>query len=244
MKTVVTIEARMCSTRLAGKVLKPILGRPLLALLIERVQRVWQADQIVVATTNKAADDPIAELACQLGVGWFRGSEDDVLDRVLKAAQSVDAELIVETSGDCALIDPGVIDQLIATFKCNSVDYCSNTLFRTYPRGMDAQIFPVAVLAQVAELTEDPPDREHVSLYIYEHPERFRLLNVASGLASEVADLRLTVDTPEDFDLVRLVYEELYPGNPEFNLSDMLDLFRRRPELRVINQNITQKAVR
>ncbi len=243
MKTVITIEARMRSTRLPGKVLKPILGRPMLALMIERLQRVWQADEIVVATTEKPADDPITNLAQRLGVSWFRGSEEDVLDRVLKAAQSVNADLIVEICGDCPLIDPGIIDQMIATFKSNSVDYCSNTLYYTYPLGINAQVFPVTVLAQVSELTQNPADREHVSLYIYDHPKRFRLLNVASGFPPQVADLRLTVDTSEDFELVQAIYQELYPINPKFNLSDILILFQRRPELKLINQHIRQKPV-
>lgn len=244
MKTVITIEARMRSTRLPGKVLKPVLGRPLLALMIERMQQVWQADQIVVATTDNRADDPIADLAQQLGVGWFRGSEDDVLDRVLKAAQSVNADLIVEMTGDCPLADPLIVDQMIGIFKTNSVDYCANVLTRTYPRGMDTQVFPVKVLAQVSELTQDPTDHEHVSLYIYNHPEHFRLLNVVSGYPLDVADLRLTVDTPEDFELIQAIYHELYPVNPRFNLSNILDLFKRRPELKMVNQNIQQKHIR
>jgi len=244
VRTICTIEARMRSTRLPGKVLKPILGRPMLALLIERLQRVRQVDQIVVATTDNPIDDPIVELACQLGTKYFRGSEEDVLDRVLRAARSVNADLIVETTGDCPLIDPGVIDQLIATFMSNPVDYCANLLSRSYPRGMEAQVFPVAVLAQVAELTQDPADREHVSLYICEHPEQFRLLDIASGLPPQDADLRLTVDTQEDFDLVRHVFESLYPINPHFSMSDILALFKRHPELRRLNENIQQKAVR
>jgi spore coat polysaccharide biosynthesis protein SpsF len=243
MKTVITIEARMCSTRLPGKVLKPILGRPMLAIMIERLQRVWQVDEIVIATTNNPADNPIADLAKHLGVGWFRGSEEDVLDRVLKAAQSVNADLIVEMTGDCPLVDPLIVDQMIATFKTNSVDYCANILSRTYPRGMDTQVFPVKILAQVSDLTQSPADREHVSLYIYEHPERFRLLNVASGLPPQAADLRLTVDTPEDLELVQAIYQELYPINPKFNLSDILMLFQRQPDLKMINQQISQKSI-
>jgi spore coat polysaccharide biosynthesis protein SpsF len=244
MKIVITIEARMRSTRLPGKVLKRILGRPMLAFMIERLQRVRQADEIVVATTEDAADDPIVDLARRLGVGWFRGSEDDVLDRVLKAAQSVQADLIVETTGDCPLIDPGIIDQIIATFKSNAVDYCSNALLQTYPLGIGVEVFPVSILAQVAELTRDPTDREHVTLYIYEHPERFRLLNIASGLPPETADMRLTVDTPEDYQLIARIFEALYPVNPSFSLADILDLVGSQPELKNINRHIQQKAVR
>jgi spore coat polysaccharide biosynthesis protein SpsF len=238
------VEARMRSTRLPGKVLKPILGRPMLALLVERLGRVRQIDAIVIATTENSADDCIAALAQQLGVQSYRGSEDDVLGRVLGAARSVHADLIVEVTGDCPLIDPGVIDQLIATYKTNLTDYCANVLSRTYPRGMEAQVFSVDVLARAADSTQDPIDREHVSLYIYEHPDTFRLLNVASGLPPHAAELRLTVDTQEDFDLILRIFETLYPDNPGFSLMDILALFERQPELRAINQSVQQKAIR
>ncbi|MDR3400892.1 MAG: glycosyltransferase family protein [Chthoniobacter sp.] len=244
MRTVITIEARMRSTRLPGKVLCPVLGRPMLALMVERLRRVQEAEAIVIATTSDPSCDPIEALAKELGVGCFRGSEDDVLDRVLQAARAAKADLIVETTGDCPLIDPDIISRLIREFRANTVDYCANILKPTYPRGMDAQVFPVAVLEEVARLTDDPVDHEHVSLYIYQHPERFRLLNVESGLPAKSAELRLTVDTPEDYQLITEIYEALYPTNPRFALADVLDLFERRPELRSINADIRQKAVR
>lgn len=244
MRTIITIEARMRSTRLPGKVLRPILGRPMLARMIERLRRVRFADGIVIATTDHPADDEIVALATELGVGCHRGSESDVLGRVLGAARAAGAELIVETTGDCPLIDPGVIDQLIQTFHSNQVDYCANVMTPSYPRGLDAQVFSTRVLAEVAALTDDPADREHVSLYLYEHPERYRLLNVASGLPREVSELRLTVDTAEDLDLVMRVYCELYPTNPAFVLSDILALMEREPCLRAMNQHIRQKTVR
>jgi spore coat polysaccharide biosynthesis protein SpsF len=244
MRIVATIEARMTSSRLPGKVLRPVLGRPLLAHMIERLRRVWQLDRIVVATTTNTTDDPIAALARELGAGCFRGSEDDVLARVLGAARAAQADLIVETTGDCPLMDPAVVDQVIATFKANAVDYCANVLQPTYPRGMDVQVFPTEILAQVDSLTSDPADREHVSLYIYEHPERFRLLNVASGLRPEDAEHRLTVDTPDDLELVRQIFERLYPTDRTFGLPEILDLLREDPALSRINRHINQKAVR
>jgi spore coat polysaccharide biosynthesis protein SpsF len=244
MRIVATIEARMTSSRLPGKVLRPVLGRPLLSHMIERLRRVWQLDQIMVATTVNATDNPIAELAGSLGVGCFRGSEEDVLGRVLGAARAARADLIVETTGDCPLMDPAIVDQVIATFKVNAVDYCANVLQPTFPRGMDVQVFPTEVLAQVDALTRDPADREHVSLYIYEHPERFRLLNVASGLRPEDAEHRLTVDTPADLELVRQIFERLYPGNSAFGLAQILELLRADPAFASLNRHISQKAVR
>ena len=243
-RIVITIEARMLSSRLPGKVLRPILGRPMLALMIERLQRVKNVAAIVVATTVDPSCDPIETLARELGVSCFRGSEDDVLDRVLQAARAAEADLIVETTGDCPLIDPAVIDVMIADFLAGGADYVANILQPTWPRGMDVQVFPRAVLERVAQLTNDPADREHVSLYIYEHPETFRLRNVVSGLPADVAELRLTVDTREDFALVTRIYEALYVGNPRFGMMEILALFAEHPDWREINRAVQQKAVR
>jgi spore coat polysaccharide biosynthesis protein SpsF len=243
MKIVATIEARTTSSRLPGKILRPILSKPVLELLIERLSRVRKIDQIVVATTSNSTDDVVEKLTRRLGVGCYRGSEDDVLDRVMKAAQFYNADIIVEITGDCPLIDPGVIDHLIEIFLRNSYDYVSNTLKQTYPNGLDAQVFSLKTLEEVAQLTQDPVDHEHVSLYIYEHPEKFSLFNLESDLPEKYRDLRLTVDTIEDFELIRLIYEELYPGNPNFSLEDIIDLLDRKPDLKDINKHIQQKKV-
>jgi spore coat polysaccharide biosynthesis protein SpsF len=243
VRTVCTIEARMTSSRLPGKVLLEAAGKPLLEHMVERLRRVRALDEIVIATTEEASSDPIVALAERLGIGCFRGSEEDVLARVLGAAQAHEAELIVETTGDCPLIDPGVIDTVIARFHDGEVDYCSNTLERTYPRGMDVQAFPAAVLAEVATLTDDPADREHVSLYIYEHPERYRLRSVVFD-RPETAELRLTVDTPEDYALIAAIFEELYPRDPGFDLDAILTLLAARPDLAALNREIRQKPVR
>src|SRR5690606_13135731 len=152
------------------------------------------------------------------------------LDRVVRAAQAARADVIVEITGDCPLIDPGVIDQVIQTYLNNDYHYVSNNLRRTYPRGLDTQVFARSVLKEVASLTQDPADREHVSLYIYEHPERYRCHNVDSGLPERFWDLRLTLDTPEDFQLLSAIFETLYPVNPEFTLRDVLDLLDRHPD--------------
>jgi spore coat polysaccharide biosynthesis protein SpsF len=243
MRTVCTIEARMTSSRLPGKVLLEAAGKPLLEHMVERLRRVEALDEVVIATTSETSSEPIVALADRLGIGCFRGSEEDVLARVLGAAQAYEADLIVETTGDCPLIDPGVIAHVIARFHDGDVDYCSNTMERTYPRGMDVQAFPTAVLAEVAELTNDPADREHVSLYIYEHPERYRLRSVVSE-RPETGALRLTVDTPEDYELIRTIFETLYPGDPAFDLDAILALFDEQPELADLNRHVEQKPAR
>lgn len=233
----------MRSSRLPEKVLKPILGRPMLMFMIERLQRVQLLDEIVIATSEDSSCDPIEELAKQLDVSCFRGSEEDVLDRVLQAARKWQADVIVETTGDCPLIDPGVLDEVIGIYLANQFDYVS-TLQGSYPLGLDTQVFSTMVLAEAAKLTQDPVDREHVSLCIYRHPERFSVHWVASDLPEKYRDLRLVVDTPEDFALITAIYEDLYPMNPIFSLRDVLALLDRRPELIDINRHIQQKKSR
>lgn len=244
MNTAAIIQARMTSSRLPGKIVAPILGRPMLELLIERLRRARQVDHVIVATTANATDDVVEQLCARLGAGCFRGSEDDVLERVLGAAHAYGVELIVEITGDCPLIDPAVVDQLIEMYHEGGVDYVANVLKRTYPRGLDTQVFPTTALEEVARLTQDPVDHEHVSLYMYEHPERFRLRNLESGLPERYWNLRVTVDTPQDFALITAIYEELYLSHPDFRLSDVLALLDRRPDLVALNQEIQQKSVR
>jgi len=232
MKLVATIEARMTSTRLPGKVLMPVLGRPMLEFMVERVKRVPEIDQIVIATTVNDTDQPIVDLAGRLGVGCFRGSERDVLGRVLLAAQAYEADIITELTGDCPLIDPEVISLIINRFHTEDADYVSNVPKRTYPIGMETQVFPTRVLSEVAARTNDPLDREHVSRYIYHHTDSYRIVTVESGLPEQWHGFGLTLDTPEDYDLIRQVFEELYPSNPEFKLGDILGCLEGRPELR------------
>lgn len=234
----------MRSTRLPGKVLADAVGKPMLELMIERLKRVKSAENIVVATTTHPADDPIVGLAERLGVGHYRGSENDVLARVLEAARAHRIDVIVETTGDCPLIDPAIIEDVIRAYRETGVDYASNILERTFPIGMDAQVFSTEVLADVARRTSDPVDREHVSVYIYHHPELYRLLNLPAPPALTRPEWRLTLDTAEDLALIREVFAELYPKNPEFSLGDIFALFQRRPELPAINSHVRHRWVR
>lgn len=244
MKSFAIIEARMKSTRLPGKNLRPILGKPMLERLVERLRLARSLQGIVVATTTDASDDPIEALANELGIFCFRGSENDVLDRVLRAARSVAADVIVEVTGDCPLTDPLVVDRLVEIYRQGGYDYVGNIRPSTYPIGLAAQVFPTRVLAEVADLTQDPADREHVSLYIYEHPERYALHNVESGLPEKYRHYRLTVDTAEDFALVTAIFEALYPANPAFGLSDVLAYLDAHPALLELNRNVKQRAAR
>lgn len=245
MRIIATIEARMDSSRLPGKILKEILGRPTLELLVERVRRSKFIQDVVVATTVAPNDETTVNACDKMGVKSFRGSSDDVLARVLQAAKANNADLIVELTGDCPLLDPVLIDDVIRYFLDGNFDYVSNVLERTYPRGMDTQIFPVRVLEEVDKLTQDPADRENVSLYIYEHPERFKLGGVtARDPLLRRPDLRLTVDMPEDYALIKAIYENLYPKNPSFSLGDVIRLIEENPDLKALNAHVQQKKAR
>lgn len=242
-RTVATIEARMTSTRLPGKVLMEAAGKPMLELMVERLRRVPSLDGIVIATTANAADDPIEALARRLGVGIWRGSEDDVLRRVLDAALHHKVDVIVETTGDCPLIDPAAVEECIQVYRRAKVDYVSNTLTRMYPIGMDTQVFATAVLADVARRTNDATDHEHVSLYIYRHPELYTLKNVPAPAPLARPELALTLDTPEDYRLIGAIFADLYPVNPAFSLADVLALLERRPDIAEMNAHVRRKKV-
>lgn len=242
-RTVATIEARMASSRLPGKVLAKAQGKPMLELMVERLRRVRALDGIVIATTVNPSDDAVAALAERLDVGCWRGSEDDVLDRVLRAAHSYDIDTIVELTGDCPLIDPATVEMVIDTFRDSGVAYCSNVLERTWPIGMDTQVFPRDVLDDVARRTDDPTDREHVSLYIYRHPELYRLNNVVAPAALARPDLRLTLDTQEDLALIRAVYDGLYEHSPCFDLSEIITFLDQHPAIACLNSNIAHRYV-
>jgi spore coat polysaccharide biosynthesis protein SpsF len=245
MKILCTIEARMRSSRLPGKILKPLLGKPMLERMVERLQRARTVDGIVIATTDSPLDDATEAAARAMGVGCFRGSEDDVLARVLGAARAYHGDLIVETTGDSPLIDPGLLDKVVADYCMGGADFVSSSLTGyTTPIGTDVRVFSTAALAEVDALTRDPADREHVSLYFWTHPERYRLRNVPSELGPEAVKPRLTVDTADDFELVRRIYEALLPTRPAFTLGDVLNLLQAHPDWLALNQHVPQRAAR
>lgn len=239
MKTLIIVQARMTSTRLPGKVLLPLAGEPMLTRLIERLRRVRRADGIVVATTTNATDDPIAALCAQLGVPCHRGSEHDVLSRYADAARLHGADVVVRITSDCPLIDPALIDQTIAAYDEGGGDYVSNMLPPTWPYGMAVEVFSAAALAQAHAEATQAAEREHVTPFLYWHPERYRLRSVASPV--DLSHHRWTVDTPEDYALVSRLFEHLMPTQPTFNQADVLALLEQHPDWIEINQHIRQK---
>jgi spore coat polysaccharide biosynthesis protein SpsF len=241
LKTVATIEARMTSTRLPGKVLADLDGLPALAVMVGRLKLVSELDDIVVATTVNASDDPIEALARELGIGIWRGSEDDVLQRVLDAAVGNRAKVIVELTGDCPLIDPAIVSKVVRHYWDSGVDYVSNVLERSYPIGMDTQVFATGVLADVARRTHNPNDHEHVSLYIYRNPSLYSLSNVRASEPETRPELRLTLDTPEDLAVIRSVHAGLRPIGEGYALADMLAFLDGRPQIAAINARVAHR---
>ena len=241
MKVFIIVQARMTSTRLPGKVLKLVLGKPLLEYQIERLQRVQLADEIVIATTINATDDPIVRLCDRLSVPYFRGSEADVLARYHGAATAHQADVIVRVTSDCPLIDPQVIDRTIQYYldRQNEFDYVANCLKRTYPRGMDTEVFSFTALNEAFLEATAQPDREHVTPFIHRQPTRYNLGHVL--YSQDCGQHRWTVDTPEDFELIQNILEAIYPENSEFSLEDCLQLLDRYPEWAKINAHIEQK---
>jgi len=241
MKIIIITQARMTSTRLPGKVLKTVLGKPLLSYQIERLQRVKQAREVVVATTTNQTDQPIKELCRTMAVPIFRGSEEDVLSRYYEAAKMHKADVVVRVTSDCPLIDPEVIDKVIEYYikHLPSYHYVSNTLTRTYPRGMDTEVFSFQALEEAYWEATAQPDREHVTPFIYRHPERYRIANVA--YPEDQSCHRWTVDTTEDFDLIRKIIEHIYPVKPEFTLEDVLELIHENQDWYYINAHVEQK---
>lgn len=240
-RVVAVTQARMTSTRLPGKVLMTVQGKPLLEHHLERVRRMRLVDETVVATTTNAADEPIVALCKRLGVPYVRGSEADVLSRYQLAAQKHPADVYVRVTSDCPILDPVIGDKTIQAFldRWPEIDYVSNRVVRTYPVGLDTEVFTREALEIADREATEQPDREHVTLFLWRQPKRFRVLNVACD--QDLGGHRWTVDTQEDFDLVRRLIDELYPVNPEFGMQDCLAALTRHPEWRQINQHVAQK---
>lgn len=243
MKTVAIIQARINSTRLPGKVLKKVLDKTLLEYQIEKLLRSKQIDEVIVATTTNDLDIAIVQLCEKLGISTYRGSEADVLSRYYEAARLFKADIILRITSDNPLIDIKIIDKLISLYKHNydKYDYISNVLESTYPVGVGAEVFSFTALLEAFHNGGLSEEREHVTPYIYRHPEKFNILNVASTV--QLSNHRWTVDTSEDFELVKRIIESLYPEKPHFNMEDVLELLQKHPEWSLINAHIEQKKL-
>lgn len=238
--TLAILQARMSSTRLPGKVLLRVCGKPLLAHQIERVRRAKRIDELVVATSTDASDDALQALCKDIRVRCHRGSLDDVLDRFIGAAEGFAPAYVVRLTGDCPLADPQVIDKVIAAAQESGVDYAANALHPTYPDGIDVECMRYEVLQQAAREARKPSEREHVTPFIHTQPQRFALREVKNDI--DLSHLRWTVDEPADFVFVSQVFEHLYPMKPAFDMNDVLDFERTHPDIARINRALERNA--
>ncbi|HNS51954.1 MAG TPA: glycosyltransferase family protein [Anaerolineae bacterium] len=241
---VAIIQARMGSSRLPGKVLLDLGGHSMLARVVHRVRRARSVEHTIVAATVGQADVPIVRECERLGVPLFRGSELDVLDRFYQAASHSGAGAIVRITSDCPLVDPDVIDRVVSGYLDWRPDYASNVCRRTYPRGLDTEVVSREALERAWREASEPHQRVHVTPYLYQHPEHFRLLSVTAGpqVGEGASGMRWTVDTAEDLALIREIYRAF--GNEDaFGWTDALELFARHPSLAELNRAVRQKAL-
>ncbi len=240
MRILAVLMARTSSRRLPGKVLKRILGRPMLALQIERIQKAVCYDELIVATSGSSSDGPIQALCEELEIPCFRGSLEDVADRYYRAASQYDPKHVLKLSGDCPLTDPGLIDALAAFHRDGGYDFSSNALDPTWPDGLDAEIFTMACLERIWREAKLPSEREHLVPYLKRHPESFRIGSMTQE--EDLSRLRWTVDEPEDFELVSAIYKALYTSNPNFSTQDILNYLAANPNLNSINGHFLRNA--
>ncbi|MCB2297182.1 glycosyltransferase family protein [Clostridium tagluense] len=242
MNVVCIIQARIGSTRLPGKILKKICGKTILEHDIDRLKRVKNIDKIVIATTTLENDNVVVEEAKRLGVRYFRGSEDDVLSRYYYAAKGNNADIIVRITSDCPLIDSEVTEKIITHYINNKdkYDYVSNTIERTYPRGLDTEVFSLEALEKAFNEAVSQRDREHVTPYIWDNNIIFKLEQYKNDI--NYSKLRWTLDTKEDFKLISKIYEYLFSENGnKFNMNAILSLYDLDGSLKEININVEQK---
>ncbi|QOZ78429.1 spore coat protein [Bradyrhizobium sp. CCBAU 53351] len=228
------LQARMSSTRLPGKVLKPILGRPMLAWQIDRIRRSKAIDRLVVATSQESSDNPIENFCEANRVACYRGALQDVLARFHGAAIAFGpAQHVVRLTGDCPLIDWTIIDAAVELQRRSGSDLAGNAVDRTYPDGLDVEVVSFSALERAQRAATDAGEREHVTQYIYRHPEAFKLAHLTQS--PDLAALRWTVDTAADFEMVEKVLTALADRHNDFLQQDVLDLLKAHPEIAAIN---------
>lgn len=241
MKATAIIQARTASMRLPGKVVKPLNSKTVLENVIERTLKASQIEKVIVATTTRAEDDIIVRIAEKVGVDYFRGSEEDVLGRYYLAAGQFSAGLIARITADCPLIIPSVIDDVVNLRNSLKVDYASNTIRRTFPRGTDTEVFTFSALESAYNEAAESREREHVTPYLINNPHRFSQANLEAQGRLRRPDLRITIDTEEDYMLIQAIYQFL--GARSIELDRIINLFNQQPWLFYINNNVKQKPV-
>lgn len=227
------LQARMSSSRLPGKVSKNILGKPMLVRQIERLSKSKLIDKIIVATSIEASDNELETFCKDNNIECFRGNLNNVLDRYYQCAKQFNPQHIIRLTGDCPVTDPQIIDKIIELHLEENNDYTSNTIIRTFPKGLDAEIFKYSSLEKAYNEAKTDFEKEHVTVYFYQHPELFKLGCFKNDI--DLSNLRLTVDYPEDFELITKIYESLYTNKPNFTLNDIIELLNQNQTLKLIN---------
>lgn len=241
-KVVTTIEGRMTSTRLPGKIMMPLAGKPVMQHMIERHRRSRYTDEVVVATTTNAADDSVVALCEEMQCPYFRGSEADVLARVVGAGTAHAADILVQGMADSPLVDWRLVDHAIKLLVENDADCASNEFEETFPVGFDVRVYDFSTLQIAAENDTNPAYREHAGYSIRSQPGKFKLVNWEADGDMRWHTLRLTLDTPEDYAVISAVYDQLYPKNQDFSASDVVAFLKTRPDLVALNGSIEQKV--
>ena len=242
MHTVATIEARMNSSRLPGKVMLESNGIPMLGHLINRLKQVKLIDKIILATTKNPQDDILCDFATANGIFFFRGDELNVMKRVLDAGNTFNAKTIVEITGDCPIIDPFIVKQVIETFNINDVDFVNNNSIQSYPDGMDTRVFSLKALEKSFSLTNNKLDYEHVTLHMKNNPEIFKTINLIAPNDLYWPELALTLDEMGDYKLIDLIIRNLYDEDPFFGCKKILKFLKANKELIDLNKNVIRKG--
>jgi len=245
-KIVASIEARMTSSRLPGKMLENIGDKPVIQHLVDRLRNCSTLDDIVIATTLNDTDDVLVDWADSYGVKSFRGSEDDVLQRVIDAHVFMGTDVIVEVTGDCPFTDPDIVDIGVNTFLSNDIDYLTNCEIVSAPPGLYVQVFRLESLLKIGKIIKDPAVREHVSLYYYENPDKYKIFNLISSPKLRLPEgARIYLDYPEDLEFLSAVYDYFKTQkNENFNAEEIVKLLTDKPNLLEINSHLKDVSLR
>lgn len=223
------VQARTSSSRLPGKVLMPLSGQPMILRQLERIARAGTLDGVVVATSRDPRDDTLAQVVAEAGFPVVRGSHTDVLGRFIDVIDVYGPHSVVRLTGDCPLTCPEIIDQVVGEFLSGGADYVSNTLNPTFPDGLDVEVVTADALCEVASISSDAAEREHVTLGVYRRSNQFTVRNVIDTSGRDHSGLRWTVDNPDDFQFVTWVFDVLFAQKPTFGYADVLELVAREP---------------
>lgn len=242
LRIVAIVEARLGSSRLPGKVLLEAAGKPLLSHLVSRLRAVPSIDEIVIATTVNRRDNQLVDFALREGISVFRGDEEDVMSRVLGAAEKLEADLLVNITGDCPLLDPVITEQVIRLFLNNDCDYATNGHVRTFPGGYAVQVYTIDTLQRSYKMTIDPLEREHVTLHIRRNPEIFKHIYLPAPPNLHWPELNLALDEESDYILLCKIFEYFKDSKPDFGCLDVVTLLNNTPNWLEINRDVIRKG--